>query len=240
MELSFQNVSFAYPDGRRALSDVSFELGASRSLGLVGANGAGKSTLLLLLPGVLLPTSGEIMIGGRALSRTAASDIRHDVGLVFQHADDQLFTQSVYDDVAFGPRNMGLSEPEVDRAVRRALERCGASALSDRAPYKLSGGEQRLAAIASVLSMEPGLLAFDEPSASLDPRARRNLIGLLASLEQPKLIASHDLDLIWDVCDRVIVLRDGRIAADGETHKLLSDESFLQSCSLELPRRLLC
>jgi cobalt/nickel transport system ATP-binding protein len=236
--LSLKDVKYTYPDGRQALHGISFDVEPGQSVGLVGANGAGKTTLLLMLPGALLPTSGEIRVLDMRLDKASAPAIRRHVGLVFQDSDDQLFTISVYDDVAFGPRNMGLSAAEVASAVEGALEVTGITHLSKRAPYRLSGGEKRLAAIASILSMEPELVVMDEPSSSLDPKARRKLIELLRRMPQTKLLASHDLDLVWDVCSRVIVLKDGRVAADGETKAILSDGKLLDECGLELPLRL--
>lgn len=235
--LTLKNVEYAYPDGHKAINGVSFDVESGECIGLVGANGAGKSTLLLMLPGVLLPASGEILVQGSRLDKSTAKAIRREVGLVFQDADDQLFTSTVYEDVAFGPRNMGLTEQAVAHAVDSALEMTGITHLKDRAPYKLSGGEKRLAAIASILSMDPKIIIMDEPSASLDPKARRKTIELLRRLPQTKLIASHDLDMILDICSRVIVLKDGRVAADGETKTILSDEKLLDDCGLELPLR---
>ncbi|MDR2463087.1 MAG: energy-coupling factor ABC transporter ATP-binding protein [Verrucomicrobiales bacterium] len=231
--LSLQNVSFAYPDGYQALDGVSFELAEGQTLGVVGANGAGKSTLLLTLPGVLSPSAGEIYVRGRRVEKSSLAEIQREVGLVFQDADDQLFTASVRDDVAFGARNMGLGDATVDEA----LTLTGIAHLAERAPYKLSGGEKKLAAIASVLSMRPSLLVMDEPSSSLDPKARRKIIELLSRLPQSKLIATHDLDLVWDMCDRVLVLRQGRVAADGDPRQILSDQNLLEKCGLELPLR---
>lgn len=236
--LTLKDVKYAYPDGNTAVAGVSFMVEKGQSVGLVGANGAGKSTLLMMLPGALLPTGGAIEVNGVALTKATAAQIRRAVGLVFQDADDQLFTTTVQEDVAFGPRNMGLAEQDVHRAVQQALDQCGIAHLADRAPYRLSGGERKLAAIASVLSMEPELLIMDEPSASLDPRARRGIIGLLNSLPMTKLIASHDLDLVWEVCSRVIVLKDGRVEAEGDARELLSNQELMERCGLELPLRL--
>lgn len=235
--LSMKNVTFTYPDGHRAITGVSLDIERGQSVGLVGANGAGKSTLLLMLPGVLTPESGEIRVDGVKLEKSTVAGVRRSVGLVFQDSDDQLFTTSVYDDIAFGPRNMGLSEEAVHTAVDDALERTDIAHLAKRAPYRLSGGEQRLAAIASVLSLDPKLLVMDEPSASLDPQARRKIIALLRRLPQAKIIASHDLDLVWEACERVVVIAAGQIAADGPTQDILSDAALMASCGLERPLR---
>ena len=236
--LKVNDAHYAYPDGHKAINGVSFTVEPGESIGLVGANGAGKSTLLLMLLGVLLPASGEIHVQDCKLEKSTVKAIRRDVGLIFQDSDDQLFSSTVYEDVAFGPRNMGLAEADVELAVTTALEVTGIAHLRERAPYKLSGGEKRLASIASVLSMNPKIIVMDEPSSSLDPKARRNFIELLRRLPQTKLIASHDLDLVWDACSRVIVLKEGRIVADGETKSILSDEKLMNESGLELPLRL--
>lgn len=235
--LHIHQISYSYPDGHKALSSLSLEIAQWESVGLVGANGAGKSTFLYMMPGVLLPTEGKITIDGIVLDQRTAPTVRQKVGLVFQDSDDQLFCSSVYEDIAFGPRNMGLSEEDVALAVEHALEITGIASLANRAPYKLSGGEKKMAAIASVLSMQPKLLVMDEPSASLDPKARRKLIILLKELPQTKIIASHDLDLVWDVCSRVVILKEGKIAADGPVKDILTDEKLLDTCGLELPLR---
>lgn len=234
-EITVNNVQYTYPDGNRAIDSISFGAEAGQSIGLVGANGAGKSTLLLMLLGVLTPDAGEIWIRGNRLTKATAAAVRRDVGLVFQDSDDQLFMNTVYEDVAFGPLNAGLTQAQADGAVNEALEMTGIAHLKDRAPYKLSGGEKRLAAIASVLSMQPKLIVMDEPSASLDPKARRGLIGLFSRLPQTKLIATHDLDMVWDVCERTVILQNGRVAADGDTRAILSDAALLDRCGLELP-----
>lgn len=237
-QLILDDIKFAYPDGNAVLDGLSLRVEPGESIGLVGANGAGKSTLLLLLMGILWPQQGRIEVLGTVLDKRTVQQIRRQMGLVFQDSDDQLFCSTVSEDVAFGPRNAGLDPAAVEQAVVAALEQTGIAALRDRAPYKLSGGEKRLAAISSVLSMDPAILIMDEPSSSLDPRARRNLIGLLRRLPQTKLITSHDLDLVWDVCDRVIVMQGGRAIADGPAKTVLADEALLQSAGLELPLRL--
>ena len=233
-----EDVHFDYPDGTPALRGVSFELHHGESVGLVGANGAGKSTLLLHLAGVLSPSSGRIRIGDWPVTPETLANVRRSLGFVFQDPDDQLFMPTVGDDVAFGPLNLGLPADDVESRVAGALERVGAGALRTRPPYRLSGGEKRAAAIASVLSMSPDILALDEPSAGLDPAARRRLIGLLRSFEHTKIVATHDLDLVMDVCARTIVLREGRVAADGPTEAVFSDVSLLRASQLERPLRL--
>ena len=233
-----QGLSFRYPDGTSALTDISFRITHGESVAVVGANGAGKSTLLLHLNGYFLSQTGKLVIGDLPVTKATLASARRAVGMVFQDPDDQLFMPTVYDDVAFGPRNLGLAEDDVDERVRTALETVGALALRDRPPYKLSGGEKRAVAIATVLAMSPDILVMDEPSSNLDPKARRDLIHLLQSFEHTKIIATHDLDLALDVCRRVLVLKKGTIVADGPTLSILTDESLLAESRLEKPLRL--
>jgi cobalt/nickel transport system ATP-binding protein len=199
----------------------------------VGANGAGKSTLLLQLNGCLLPEAGRVDIGGIPVTRKTLPHVRRTVGLVFQDPDDQLFMPQVFDDVAFGPLNLGLSFEEVERHVVEALAAVGAVHLKERPPYRLSGGEKRAVAIAAVLSLNPAILVMDEPSSNLDPKTRRQLIELLKTFEHSLIIATHDLDMVLDLCERTLVLREGRIAADGPTVEIMQDEDLLASCHLE-------
>ncbi|UWG97071.1 energy-coupling factor ABC transporter ATP-binding protein [Dehalobacter sp. DCM] len=234
-KLETRAVNYVYPDGNRAVKDMSFTIHHGESVGIVGVNGAGKSTLLMLLMGVLFPTSGEILIGDIHVTKKTLPLIRQRMGMVFQDPDDQLFMPTVYDDVAFGPRNYGFDEKEVENRVTQAMEMVGITHLKDRPPFKLSGGEKRSAAIASVLSMQPDILIMDEPTASLDPKARRRVMSLLKSFEHTKLITSHDLDMILEISDRVIVLRDGQVAADGKTDEILADAELLDQCGLEMP-----
>ena len=230
-----RDVHYTYPDGTRALDGVTFRIGHGESVGVIGANGAGKSTLLLLLLGVLFADSGEVRVGDIVVTPRTLPHIREHVGMVFQDPDDQLFMGTVFEDVAFGPRNLGLEEPEVERRVAEALATVGIAHLRDRAPYRLSGGEKRAAGIATILSMEPDILVLDEPTAGLDPRARRRVIQLLRGFDHTRIVTSHDLDMVLDVCSRVIVLADGRVAADGPADRILRDEPLLLSCGLELP-----
>ncbi len=228
-------LSYAYPDGQQALRNVSFAIGPGESVGLIGSNGAGKSTLLLHLNGVLRPTAGEIRIHDLSVMAANLAEVRQRVGMVFQDPDDQLFMTTVQDDVAFGPLNMGLPLGEVQARVAQALATVGATHLATRAPYRLSGGEKRLVAIAGVLAMSPSILVLDEPSAGLDPAARRRLIQLLAGIEHTRLIATHDLDLVLDLCQRVLVMREGVIEADDEPEVIFADASLLARCHLEMP-----
>jgi cobalt/nickel transport system ATP-binding protein len=233
--LEVQGLGYAYPDGQMALRSVSFVIHPGETVGLIGSNGAGKSTLLLHLNGVLRPASGSVRVNGLPVATEHLVAVRRQGGLVFQDPDDQLFMPTVQEDVAFGPLNMGLPAGEVAARVTQALATVGASHLATRAPYRLSGGEKRLVAIAGVLAMAPAMLVLDEPSAGLDPAARRRLITLLTGFEQTQLIASHDLDLVQDVCTRVLVLREGVIKADGHPNAIFSDVGLLARCHLELP-----
>jgi cobalt/nickel transport system ATP-binding protein len=230
-----RDVHYAYPSGEKALKGVNFKIHHGESVGIVGANGAGKSTLMNLLLGIDFPGKGEINIGDIPVSKKTLPLIRQRVGLVFQNADDQLFMPTVYDDVAFGPRNFKLEEKEVHARTMKALETVGISHLKDRPPYKLSGGEKRAAAIATVLSMMPDILIMDEPTTGLDPKSRRRLINLLKEFEHTKILATHDMDMVWDLCDRTIVIDNGTIAADGPTREILSNEQLMDRSSLELP-----
>lgn len=237
--ISVVDLEFAYPDGTRALDGVSFEVSHGESIALAGANGAGKSTLLAHLNGLLHAQHGNVRIGGAPVTSSTLSDVRKTVGMVFQDPDDQLFMPTVEQDVAFGPLNLGLPAEDVEARVVDALERVGALALRERPPYRLSGGQKRAAAIATVLAMEPSILVMDEPTSGLDPRARRRLIGLLRSFEHTKIIATHDLDMAVEVCERTIVLSGGTVVADGPTLEVFADEPRLGDWGLERPRALM-
>lgn len=232
------DLQFSYPDRTQALKGVTFRIRHGESVAIVGANGAGKSTLLLHLNGYLSPTSGTVRIGDFPLNKERLQEVRRTVGMVFQDPDDQLFMAKVYDDVAFGPLNLGLPAVEVDSRVRDALKTVDAEHLGNRPPYKLSGGEKRRVAIASVLSMSPDILVMDEPSAGLDPRARQQLISLLGTFKHTKIIASHDLDMVLDLCERTIVIHNGRVGADGPTSDIFSDDELLAANHLEKPLRM--
>lgn len=234
-KLEVRNLHFAYPDGQEAIRNMSFVIHHGESVGIIGANGAGKSTLLMLLMGVLFPDRGEVLVGDVHVTKKTLPLIRQRLGIVFQNPDDQLFMTTVYDDVAFGPRNYKLDEKEVESRVNQALEMVGITHLKDRAPFKLSGGEKRAAAIASVLSMQPDVLIMDEPSAALDPKSRRRIIRLLSGFGHTKIVTSHDLDMTYETCDRIIVIKDGEIAADGPKDEILTDAELLDRCGLEMP-----
>jgi len=233
--VAFENVSFRYPDGTEALKEVSFRITHGESVGIVGANGAGKSTLLMHMNGYILPASGSVTVGDFQLDRKSRTEIQKKVGLIFQNPDDQLFMPTVADDVAFGPLNLGLSPEKVQVRVNEALATVGALDIRDKPPHHLSGGQKSAVAIASVIAMQPDILVMDEPASNLDPRSRRQLIALLKSFDHTKIIASHDLDLILDVCRRCIVIREGRVAADGPSEQVLSDRTLLEENHLELP-----
>jgi cobalt/nickel transport system ATP-binding protein len=232
------DLRYTYPDGTPALRGLSFRIVHGESVALVGANGAGKSTLLLHLNGCLTPAAGTVRIGDFPLTSKTLPYVRRTVGMVFQDPDDQLFMPLVHDDVAFGPLNLGLSPEDVEARIESALATVGAIHLRDRPSYRLSAGEKRAVAIASVLAMSPSILVMDEPTSSLDPRARRQLIKLLAGFDHTKIIATHDLDMALDLCSRTIVLKDGGIVADGPTGEILEDEGLLQASNLEKPLRL--
>lgn len=236
--LRFDDVRYTYPDGHEALRGVSFTLRHGEKAALVGMNGAGKSTLLLHADGLLLPSSGRVDMGGITVTRKTLPIVRQTVGLVFQDADNQLFMPTVGEDVAFGPANMGLAPEEIDERVTRALRAVGAEALRDSAPCRLSGGQKKSVAIATALAMEPSILVMDEPTSNLDPRARRLIIDLLARFEHTMLIATHDIDMIPELCPRTIVMREGRIAADGDTERIFADLPLIEACGLEQPCRM--
>ena len=233
-----KDLEFSYPDTTQALLGISFKITHGESVAIVGANGAGKSTLLLHLNGYLTPTSGQVRIGDFPLTPATLQEVRRTVGMVFQDPDDQLFMSTVYDDVAFGPLNLGLPIEEVHSRVKTALETVGVLALKDRPPYRLSSGQKRRVAIASVLSMSPDILVMDEPTSGLDPQARRKLIEMLKIFKHSKIIATHDLDMVLDLCERTIILNEGRIQADGTTTDIFQDEKLLTDCHLEKPLRL--
>lgn len=225
----------AYPDGTKAINNLSFKIEDGQSVAIVGANGAGKSTLMLTLVGIIPASYGNIRINNLEVKKSNLSQIRAQMGMVFQNPDDQLFMSKVYDDIAFGPRNYGFPEEEVEKRVSQVLTDLNAEHIRDKMPYKLSGGEKRIAAIACVLSMRPSIMLLDEPSSFLDPKARRNLIALLKNIPLTKVIATHDLDMAFDLCERVIVLQNSTLYADGEAKSILKNKELMEACGLELP-----
>ena len=217
------------------LKDVAFSVEDGESVGIIGANGAGKSTLLKILVGLLPGYGGTVQVCGMDVVKENLSSIRRKAGYVCQDSDSQLFMNTVYEDVAFAPRNYGMSGTEVEERTLKALRQTGIEEMKDRHIYRLSGGQKKLAAIASVLSMGAELLLMDEPSAALDPGNRRNLIHILNRLPGTRLTASHDLDFIYDTCKRTVLLSEGAVIRDGDTEEILRDEELLVAHGLELP-----
>ena len=220
--LKFSNVSFSYPDNFEALKNISFTIEHGEKVAIIGNNGAGKSTLLQHMNGLLLPSKGEITLGDIKICKQTLPLVRQSVGMIFQNADDQLFMPTVYDDVAFGPLNMKLPPDVVDNQVKTALESVNAYHLKNRACHQLSGGQKRIVAIATVLSMQPNILVMDEPSANLDLTSRRNFINIIKSFTHTCVIATHDLELAIELCDRAILMENGTIKDDSSTKDIIS------------------
>jgi cobalt/nickel transport system ATP-binding protein len=241
--LELRGLTYKYPDGTPALRGVSFAISPGESVGLIGPNGAGKSTLLLHLNG-LLPESlnaspdSAVTVGGLPMVSPNLQEIRRRVGLLFQDANDQLFCPTVWEDVAFGPRQLGLAKSDVAARVVAALERVGLAGFGERPPHHLSGGEKRRVCLAGVLACDPQILVLDEPTSSLDPRGRRQLINLLRELPLTQIIATHDLDMVLQLCPRSILLDGGVVIADGTTRDLLSNEELMLAHGLEVPPQL--
>lgn len=235
--ISIKNLSYSYPDGTTALQSVYLDIRAGDRVALVGANGSGKSTLLMHFNGLLLPQSGEVVVGDLPIEPRYLKAIRNFVGLVFQNPDDQLFMPTVWEDVTFGPMNQGVRGEPLRHRSHHAMEAVGLDPdrYGSRNANNLSGGEKKRVAIAGVLAMQPQVLVLDEPSAQLDPRSRRQLIQLLHSLPLTQLIATHDLDLALELCPRTIVLSHGQIVFDGITEQVLSNPDFLEQHALEMP-----
>ncbi|MCQ2406804.1 MAG: energy-coupling factor ABC transporter ATP-binding protein [Oscillospiraceae bacterium] len=235
IHIDIEKLSFSYDKDRRILDNISLQIGENESVGLVGANGVGKSTLLKLLVGLNTGFEGNIRIEEIPVTKNTLPRIREKLGYVFQDSDSQLFMSTVYEDVAFGPRNYGLPSEEVDRRVMDALRMTGIEHLKDKHVYKMSGGEKKLASIATILSMTPDIILMDEPSVALDPQNRRKLINILNSFTHLKIIASHDLDMILDTCSRTVLMSGGRVIFDGKTEEVLSNKELLEANGLELP-----
>ncbi len=231
--IEIEHLSFRYPDGRPALYDVSLQIGMGEKVALVGPNGAGKSTLLLHLNGILTPVAGKVRACGLDMRKENLGKVRAGVGLVFQNPDDQLFSPTVFDDVAFGLLYQGLPEVDVRARVAQALATVGIADYAERVPYHLSMGEKKRVALATVLAMDPEILVLDEPTGGLDPRGRRSFINLLRSLPQTMLVATHDLNMVRELFPRTVVLDGGRVVADGATADILSDASLLAAHGLE-------
>jgi len=229
------HLSYAYPDGHQALEDITLTVEKGECLGMVGPNGAGKSTLLLHLNGLLSGNAGDVRILGQPINKQNLSWVRQKVGLVFQNPDDQLFCPTLFEDVSFGPLNSQMPAEEIPGRVAAALRKVGLVGFEDRSPHHMSVGEKRKASLATILSMDPEIIVLDEPSSNLDPRSRRELIDLLASFPQTRIIATHDLDLVLHLTDRVLLLDHGKVAASGKPEDVLTDESLLKTHGLELP-----
>ena len=236
--IEFQHVSFSYEKDSPVLQDLSFQIDKSESVGLIGANGAGKSTVMKLLLG-LIEGEGKILVDGVEVRRETLPEIRRKLGFVLQNSDNQMFMPTVYEDMVFAPLNYMLSREEADARVDAVLARLHMEDLKHRYNHKISGGEKRMAAIATVLAMDPEAILMDEPTSALDPFNRRIVINTIRELEQTKLITSHDLDMILDTCDRVILLSEGRIVADGAASAVLRDRKLLESHRMELPLSLM-
>ena len=234
--IEFENVSFAYEQGSPVIDNLSFTIGDGESVGLIGANGAGKSTIMKLLLG-LVTGEGRIAVDGIDVSRENLGKIRQKLGFVLQNSDNQMFMPTVYEDMMFGPLNYMLSREEAEQRVDSVLQKLNMEYLKHRHNHKISGGEKRMAAIATVLAMEPEIILMDEPTSALDPCNRRIVINTIRELSQTKLIASHDLDMILDTCDRVLLLSDGKLAADGPAEEILRNQKLLEQHHLELPLR---
>ena len=224
--IEFKNVHYKYSNGYEALRGISFRITHGEKVALLGLNGAGKSTILLLTNGLILPTSGEVNIGGIPVAKKTSVAVRRAVGMLFQNPDDQLFMPTVEEDVAFGPLNMGLEQQEVERRVRIALERVGMEGLGKRAPFQLSGGQKKSIALATILSMEPDILVMDEPTSELDLVARRKVADVISSFDHTCLIATHDLELAKELCRRSILVEHGKVILDGATEEVV--EQFIR------------
>ncbi len=236
--IEIRDLHFRYGEGTAALRGVSFSVAEGECVGLIGPNGAGKSTLLLHLNG-LLPESwtgvSAVLVGGRALTKESLPEVRRQVGLLFQDPNDQLFCPTVFEDVAFGPQQLGLGRAEIRERVGRALDQAGLPGFEERAPHHLSVGEKRRVCLAGLLACDPSILVLDEPTSSLDPKGRRDIKELLRRIPITKLIATHDLEFVVELCSRVIVLDGGTVVAEGPTVELLSNEELMRRHSLECP-----
>lgn len=234
--IEVSGLCFSYPDKPNILQDVNLCVMPGEKVGVIGHNGCGKTTFFMSICGVLSPSAGDIALFGKPME---VGKFYPEIGFLFQNPSDQLFSASVWDDVAFGPQNMGLPPEEVERRVQEALSLTGMEALAERPPHHLSGGEKQMVAIAGVLAIHPSIMLYDEPSASLDLRARRQLIQFLQRSQKTLLISAHDLEFILEVCDRVILIDEGQIAADGNPREIMGDQTLMESHGLEKPHSLI-
>lgn len=230
--LTINNVTVEYPDGTKAINNLSLNVKSGEKLALIGANGAGKSTLMLAIEGIL-DSTGEIKIDDLVVDSKNIVKVRQQVGMLFQNPDDQLFMATIYDDIAFGPRNAGLDEESVKYRVEDRLKLLNIEHLKDKTALKLSGGEKRMAALATVLAMKPSVMLLDEPTAFLDPKARRNLINVLNSLPHTMLIATHDLTFAKEVCREAVVIKDGNFFAKGNCDEILYNQELMDEGDIE-------
>lgn len=233
-----KHVSWSYPDGYKALQDINLFLERGECAGLVGANGAGKSTLLRLFAGIETGGEGRIQLDSMEYNPKNQLLLRRKIGYVFQNPDDQVFMPTVYDDVAFGIRNFGLEEAQVERRVAAVLDELNIGGLKNWPVHKLSGGQKRSVALAGVLVMDPEIIFFDEPTAFLDIKGRRAFVEIMKTLGRTSILATHDLELVLELCPRVIVLAGGRLMADGPAEQLLSRGDFMAAAELEVPASL--
>lgn len=233
--IKFENVSFAYEKGEPVISDMSFDIARGEAVGLIGANGAGKSTIMKLMLGLVTANEGRVLVDGEEVGKNNLSQVRKKLGFVLQNSDNQMFMPTVYEDMMFAPLNYGMSREDAERKVDEVLERLGLQYLKHKYNHKISGGEKRMAAIATILAMEPEAVLMDEPTSALDPYNRRIVINTIRDMDQTRVITSHDLDMILDTCDRVILISEGRVVADGKAADILSDKELLEANHMELP-----
>ena len=238
-KLKIENLCFEYVKNEPILQGINIRANEQENIGIIGANGAGKSTLLKLIVGLNLNFTGQIKVDDVCVEKKTLSQIRQRIGYVFQEPANQLFMTNVHSEIAFAPQNYGMSKEQTNRLVNEAMRKVHIEHLKDRSVYKLSDGEKKLVSIAAVLSIRPSIILMDEPSSTLDPRNRRNLIGLLNEFDGLKIITSHDLDFIWDTCQRTILINNGRIVADGNPQDILRNKKMLEENGLELPLSLI-
>ena len=234
--IEFKDVSFSYEKSNPVIKYLSFKIEKGESVGLIGANGTGKSTIMKLLLGLVFG-EGTILIDGLEMNKDNLSEIRKKLGFVLQNSDNQMFMPTVFEDMMFAPLNYGMSKEDAERKVDLILERLNLSYLKNRYNHKISGGEKRMAAIATILAMEPEAVLMDEPTSALDPYNRRIVINTINEMEETKIITSHDLDMILDTCNRVILISGGTLIADGPSEVILKDKELLEANHLELPLR---
>ena len=237
--IEVDNVDYKYPDGYRAIKDVSFYVREGEKIGIIGANGAGKSTILKLITGILTAENGKVIVNNILLNKKNLKEIRKKIGFVFQESDNQLFMNTVYDDIAFGLRSSKENEENINLKIDTILKEFQIERLRNKQIYKLSGGEKKAVAIAGILVMSPEIILMDEVTSSLDPKSRRTVINLIKDLKETIVIASHDLDMILDVCDRVLVFSNGEIIQEGSSYSILSNKKIMEESNLELPLSLL-